>query len=57
MNFKITHTIAISISIGRLFTPAVRANEDLQLPKATTVIQTDIDGNGIPDWIVAAVCL
>jgi hypothetical protein len=53
MNFKITHAIAIAIAIGCLFTPAVRANADLKLPKSQTVINADIDGNGIPDRIVA----
>ncbi len=53
MNFKITRAIVISISIGCLLTPAVRANVDLKLPKSKTVIQSDIDGNGIPDRVVA----
>jgi hypothetical protein len=55
MNVGISTLVAIStaIPIGCLFSPAVRAAEDLKLPKPRTVINADINGNGIPDRVVA----
>jgi hypothetical protein len=53
MNVSILRLIAISISIGCFFSPPLSATEDLKLPNSQTVIKADINGNDIPDKIVA----
>jgi hypothetical protein len=50
----IRNVAAISICIGSLFSGSVSANPALKIPKSTTVIKADIDGNNIPDRIVAS---
>jgi hypothetical protein len=56
MNVRIVRLVVISgwIAVGCLFSPALRANEDLKLPNSQTVIKADINGNGTPDRIVAS---
>lgn len=56
MNVSASRLVAISISvaIGCLFSPALRANEDLKLPNPQTVLKADLNGNGTPDRIVAS---
>ncbi|NJR32234.1 MAG: hypothetical protein HC778_04505 [Chamaesiphon sp. CSU_1_12] len=50
-------TVFGAIAIGCLFATAIQASQDLKLPKAETVINTDINGNGssIEWWLVILV--
>jgi hypothetical protein len=53
MKSGLSTLIIRSISIYYLFIPSLTVSQDLKLPKAETVIKADINGNGIPDRIVA----
>jgi hypothetical protein len=53
MNPSVIRSIAISIAIGCLFSRSLNAAEDLTYPNPQTVLTDDIDGNGIPDKVIA----
>ena len=53
MKISLLTLISIPIALGYLFIHPLRAHADLKLSNPKTVITADINGNGIPDRVIA----